>query len=49
MWGFLVIKGNGGGGGVGVDGRGGVGSVIRNGVGMFILFIKCSIYEVMRI
>lgn len=41
--GFTVTVGAGGGGGsAGTSGgNGGVGSAIRNGAGMFILFIKC--------
>lgn len=46
--GLLAIGGGGGGGeggGAGTPaegGRGGVGSAIRNGAGIFILFIKCN-------
>lgn len=46
-WGFAVTGGGGGrgGGGAGTSGgNGGVGSAIRNGAGMFILFIKCRTY-----
>lgn len=45
---MLVLAATGGGsggagGGTGVEvGRGGVGSAIRNGAGIFILFIKCN-------
>lgn len=40
-----TIGAGGGGGGGGTDrevGRGGVGKAIRNGAGIFILFIKCK-------
>lgn len=40
--GFIATVGGGGGGGAGTSGgNGGVGSAIRNGAGIFILFIKC--------
>lgn len=42
-----TVGGGGGGGGGGTDrevGRGGVGRAIRNGAGIFILFIKCKTY-----
>jgi hypothetical protein len=40
--GFLGISGGGGGGAAAGGGRGGVGKAMRNGAGMFILFIKCK-------
>lgn len=43
-----TVGGGGGGGGGGTDrevGRGGVGRAIRNGAGIFILFIKCKTYN----
>ena len=46
--GLIAVGGNGGDGGGGgggtttEGGRGGVGSAIRNGAGIFILFIKCN-------
>ena len=40
---FVDSSGGGGGGGTGAKGgRGGVGIAIRNGAGIFILFIKCK-------
>lgn len=40
---FVDSRAGGGGGGTGAKGgRGGVGIAIRNGAGIFILFIKCK-------
>ena len=44
--GLAASGGGGGGGGAGTGGgKGGVGKAIRNGGGMFILFIKCNTYN----
>lgn len=44
-WGFVDTGGGGGGGAGTKGGRGGVGRAIRNGAGIFILFIKCNTYN----
>lgn len=42
-----IAGGSGGGRGSGTEGgRGGVGNAIRNGAGIFILFIKCNTYKI---
>lgn len=48
-WRFTATGGGGGGGGAGgagcEGGKGGVGRAMRNGAGIFILFIKCKTYK----